>query len=197
MLLCYTWSVGYNEVTWRWYGMSEVVHNPMSDISPFIVAQYRFRARNGKYSLNMRYCVMDNWSVLTSVASGDFYFIFEKICLTVMQILLLRHCSFFKEQFLPQDHWFPIQRRNQYKINTLCYKCITRTAPSYVCDRMSSTLHTLSYSPLCFWYSQPPESSHQTFHCWFPRLFCFRSLRMEWPPSPSTETLSGLSRTAQ
>ena len=34
-------------------------------------------------------------------------------------------------QFL---HWFPIQQRIQYKINTLCYNCITGTAPSYLCD---------------------------------------------------------------
>ena len=27
------------------------------------------------------------------------------------------------------------------------------------------------YSLLCFWYSQPPDSSHQTLHCWFPCLF--------------------------
>ena len=30
--------------------------------------------------------------------------------------------------------WFLIQQRVQYKINPLCYKCITRTAPSYLCD---------------------------------------------------------------
>ena len=34
-------------------------------------------------------------------------------------------------QFL---HWLPIQQRIQHKINTLCYKCITGTAPSYLCD---------------------------------------------------------------
>ena len=34
-------------------------------------------------------------------------------------------------QFL---HWLPIQQRIQYKINTLCCKCITGTAPSYFCD---------------------------------------------------------------
>ena len=33
-------------------------------------------------------------------------------------------------QFL---HWLPIQQRIQYKINTLCYKCITGTASSYLC----------------------------------------------------------------
>ena len=42
---------------------------------------------------------------------------------------------------------------------------------------------------LCFRYSQPPDSSHPTLHCWFLRLFCFRSLYMEWPsPSSPTET---------
>ena len=34
-------------------------------------------------------------------------------------------------QFL---HWLPIQQIIQYKINTLCYKCITGTVPSYLCD---------------------------------------------------------------
>ena len=36
-------------------------------------------------------------------------------------------------QFL---HWLPIQQRIQYKIKTLCYKCITGTAPSFLCDRL-------------------------------------------------------------
>ena len=31
-------------------------------------------------------------------------------------------------------HWLPIQQRIQYKINSLCYNCITGTAPSYLCD---------------------------------------------------------------
>ena len=34
-------------------------------------------------------------------------------------------------QFL---HWLPIQQRIQYRINSLCYKFITGTAPSYLCD---------------------------------------------------------------
>ena len=91
-------------------------------------------------------------------------------------------------QFL---HWLPIQQKIQYRINTLCYKCITGTAPSYLW--LSSTLHAIPYSPLRFWYSQPPDSSHQILHCWFPRLLCFQSINMEWPsPSSPTETLSGL-----
>ena len=58
---------------------------------------------------------------------------------------------------------------------------------------LSSTLHTLPYTPLCFWYTRPPDCSHQALHCWLPRLFCFRSIYMEWPsPSSLTETLSGL-----
>ena len=59
---------------------------------------------------------------------------------------------------------------------------------------LSSALHTFPYSLLCFWYSQPPDSSHQTLHCCrFLRLLCFRSIYMEWPsPSCPTETLSGL-----
>ena len=31
-------------------------------------------------------------------------------------------------------HWLPIQQRIQYKINTLCYKCVMGTALSYLCD---------------------------------------------------------------
>ena len=37
----------------------------------------------------------------------------------------------------------------------------------------------------------PRHSSYQTLHRWFPRLFCLRSLYIEWPsPSSPTETLS-------
>ena len=50
---------------------------------------------------------------------------------------------------------------------------------------LSSTLHTLLYSLLCFWYyqshSQPLDSSYQTFHCWFLCLFCLQCLYMEQP----------------
>ena len=60
-------------------------------------------------------------------------------------------------QFL---HWLPVQQTIQYKINILCYKCITGTAPSYLRD--SPQLYTLPYSPLCFSYSQPPDFTHQT-----------------------------------
>ena len=42
---------------------------------------------------------------------------------------------------------------------------------------LSSTLHTLPY---CFWYSQPPDCSHRTLLCWFPRLFCFQSLYIDY-----------------
>ena len=48
----------------------------------------------------------------------------------------------------PLLHTRPIPRRIQYKINTVRYKCITRTAPSYLCG-LTSTLHTLPYSSLC------------------------------------------------
>ena len=59
--------------------------------------------------------------------------------------------------------------------------------------RLTSTLHTLPYSLLCFWYSQCPDSSHQTLHCWFPHLFWFWTICMEWSsPSSQTETFSGL-----
>ena len=49
------------------------------------------------------------------------------------------------------------------------------------------------YHFISFQYSQPPDSSRQTLHCWFLRLFYFGSICMEWPsPSFPTETLSGL-----
>ena len=52
------------------------------------------------------------------------------------------------------------------------------------CSVWSLTVfNTPSRTPatLCFWYSQPPDSSYRTFRCCFPRLFCLRSLYMEWP----------------
>ena len=88
-------------------------------------------------------------------------------------------------------HWLPIQQRIPYKINTLCYKCITDTAPSYLCDCLqlytpSRTLRTASDTLSL----QRPRTRP---HCWFPRLFCFWSINMEWPfPSSPTQTLSGL-----
>ena len=33
-------------------------------------------------------------------------------------------------------HWLLIKQRIRYKINTLCYRCITCTAPSNLCDRL-------------------------------------------------------------
>ena len=84
-------------------------------------------------------------------------------------------------QFL---HWLPIQQRIQYEISTLCYKCITDTAPSYLCDCLQ--LYTPSRTP-----RSASDSSHHTLHCWFPSFFCFRSIYREWPsPSSATETLS-------
>ena len=56
-----------------------------------------------------------------------------------------------------------------------------------------TTLHTILFSALCFWYSKPPDSAYETFHCWFPHLFCLRPLYMEWPSLPCpTETVPGL-----
>ena len=48
-------------------------------------------------------------------------------CLSVL--ILKKRRTVFK--FL---HWLPVQQRIQYKINTLCYKCITGTALSYLSD---------------------------------------------------------------
>ena len=58
-------------------------------------------------------------------------------------------------QFL---HWLPVQQTIQYKINILCYKFITGTAPSYLrdCPQLYTPSRTLRS------YSQPPDSSHQT-----------------------------------
>ena len=49
---------------------------------------------------------------------------------------------------------------------------------------LSSTLHTLPFSLLCFWYSQPSDSSYQAFHCQFLHLFWLQPLYMEWPCLP-------------
>ena len=55
-------------------------------------------------------------------------------------------------------HWLPIQQRIQYKINTLCYKCITGTAPSYLCDCLQL------YTP-----SRPLRSASDTLSLQIPR----------------------------
>ena len=95
-------------------------------------------------------------------------------------------------QFL---HWLPVQHIVQYKINTLCYKCITGTAPSYLrdCPKLYTPSHTLRSASHTLSLQIP--RTRLDLHCWFPRLFCFPSINMEyiWPsPSSQTETLSGL-----
>ena len=79
-------------------------------------------------------------------------------------------------QFL---HWLPVQQTIQYKINILCYKCITGTAPSYLRDSPqlytpSRTLRSASHT-----LSLQISRTRLDLHCWFPRLFCFRSINME------------------
>ena len=90
----------------------------------------------------------------------------------------------------------PTNNSGQNKLS-LCYKSITHTALSCFCGCLrhytpSHTLHSASDThsltvPHTKFDSHPPDSSHQTVHCWFPRLFCFQS-----SPSSPTETLSGL-----
>ena len=65
------------------------------------------------------------------------------------------------------------QKNIKYRINTLCYKCITRTAPSYLCDRLQL------YTPSRTLRSASDTLSlqiHRTrlLHCWCPNLFCLR-----------------------
>ena len=76
-------------------------------------------------------------------------------------------------QFL---HWLPIQQRIQYKINTLCYKCITGTAPSYLLDCLQ--LDTPSRTLLSL---QIPRARLSTVGS---RAFCFRSMNMNDLPLP-------------
>ena len=67
------------------------------------------------------------------------------------------------------SHLLPMGRRKWVKILSLC---------------PSSTPRTLPYSPPCFWYSQLPDSSCQTFHCWLPRLSCLRPSTGNYLPLP-------------
>ena len=52
--------------------------------------------------------------------------------------------------------WLLIPQTIQCKINTLCYKCHMHC--SILSLWLSSNLQILPYSPLCFWYSLPPDS---------------------------------------
>ena len=55
-------------------------------------------------------------------------------------------------------HWQPFQQRIQCKINTLCYKCITGTALSYLCDCLQL------YTPSCALHSASDTLSLQIPH---------------------------------
>ena len=66
-----------------------------------------------------------------------------------------------------------------YKINTVCYKCVTHTAPAYLCDCLqlythSHTLHSASNTLSL-------QIPHIRLHCWFPRFLCLRSVNMAFP----------------
>ena len=73
-------------------------------------------------------------------------------------------------------HWVTIPHKIEYKINTVCHKCL------YVhCSVLSVTVFNFTHPSihsalLCFWYFQPPDSWYQTFHCCFPHLFCLQLL---------------------
>ena len=95
----------------------------------------------------------------------------------------------------------PTNNSVQNKLS-LCYKSITHTALSCLCGCLrlytpSHTLHSASDThsltvPHTKFDSHPPDSSHQTVHCWFPRLFCFQSFPFLsdrnplWTPSNRT-----------
>ena len=56
-----------------------------------------------------------------------------------------------------------------------------------ICDCHLCTY--LLYSLFRFWYSQPPDASQQTLHCWFLHILRFWAICVEWPsPSSLTET---------
>ena len=83
----------------------------------------------------------------------------------------------------PSLHWLPIQQRIQYKINFLCYNCITGTVPSYLCDCLQL------YTP-----SRTLRSASDTLSLQIPRtrLSTAGSRAFSVSPSSPTETLSGL-----
>ena len=41
-------------------------------------------------------------------------------------------------------HWLPVRSRISYKIALLCYKCLNRTAPQYLCDLLEQYVPTRS-----------------------------------------------------
>ena len=74
------------------------------------------------------------WSSLT-LAWLQPYHSFLKSIQYCGALIILKRCETDHIAFLFQSlHWLPITQRIKYKINTLCYKCIKRTALSYICD---------------------------------------------------------------
>jgi len=63
-------------------------------------------------------------------------------------------------------HWLPVSQRLKYKINTLCFKCLHKSAPSYLCNCLH--LYTPSRSlrsaadTLCF---RTPRFKQTTVGC--------------------------------
>ena len=98
---------------------------------------------------------------------------------TTTMVMIILMTGRFKRMFVMQWH-----------IHRACNIVIRLQS---VCLWVSPNVHTHTYSPLCFQYSQPPDPSHLDSTLDSRAFFCLRTLYMAWPSlSSPKETLSGL-----
>ena len=79
------------------------------------------------------------WSFAFSHSLLFFFFFFLLLCSTFVLFILAFDGSWTLEKIIALP--------NQYKISALCYKCTTRTAPSYLRDCLCDCLQL--YKPSC------------------------------------------------
>ena len=88
-------------------------------------------------------------------------------------------------------HWLPVSDRIRYKIDSVCYKCIHKTAPTNLSDclQLYTASRTLRSSSADTHFQGP---SHQTHNRWPASCLIYRTLQLEFPvpvTSPDTNPL--------
>ena len=81
----------------------------------------------------LHYC-----NALLSGMSASSLSCLQRIQNTAARLVLKKKKFDHVSPLLRSLHWLPVADRVEYKLNTLCYKSIHQTAPSYLCDNIST-----------------------------------------------------------
>ena len=77
---------------------------------------------------------LDYCNALLSGLPAKSIHLFQRIQNNATRLVLKKPKSDHITPLLRSVHWLPVSKRIQYKIATLCYKCIHNSAPAYLSD---------------------------------------------------------------